>query len=946
MMESNDYENAVFPTRCSLCKRLFQLENGMRPKLLPCLHTFCEDCIRLQCKDERFTCPLDSQECRNVQGVMDQYFLLEKLNKDKLTIESTRDNPCEGCASEENGNEQLKPSATGYCKQCSDWLCDSCIAAHRKVRLTKEHEILSHDEYKMSMANEVGKWHFCIEHPNQMLCLFCDACQSLTCRSCHADKAKHQQHPCQFLNLKASNEKSVVAKLVEEVNEKQEGVKKQHLELFRHKANVRIVQNTVSDQIESCFREICEKLDQRKKELLQFVVTQCSDAEKKIEMQNERLTKVEKIMKFAVSFSQKAIAFDQPFPLMKTRVALLSQLRNLTKIPLQSLTVDQVDIKFSFDNSTMDALIKQVGQINNSKQSDSKQQPSDSPKKTQNPAISVPSLNIKTETSKESRCGGDSGVSSVGSDLNQPVARGRGRPPAIRGASRGRPRGGGVPANIQNMSASIARAVAHRPTRGRGMVKSRKQVPAVLQKQMKYRRPAEILTGPGSSPNEMISGNPGIQPRINKQQPVPVAMMSPKLTSPSKKVISPMKSHFALSRAPEPEQAAVIRPDMSSALVPMSSIPAPMPSMRFQSPPRFPGSPIHQSPFSRSPPQAPPRVVANEHYQQWKNVFPSRTGPEIGMLREPEHMAATGIHQAPMHDQVVYEKRYQEYAMRTNMMQAQPNLHGGQQMIIRTATEYVRPAFHRTSPITGQTMVSPSIVGLPQPPIWQSRAIEGPPSMAAIPYEQDPRSNRQSMVPFMEAPQITMEGEFMPSGVFAPMKSPALPSVSSLSRASSENCPPIKKPKIAENSPRVTVKNEQQAVSPCAIVELDTPPRSVSNSNRGFSQQLMVSEALVARSNNDETFVTEPKIQIPEVIDLEEATNIVRNIPLDSWSRDSAVSLNGQKSSRLPTNPHRSDTLPSFASSQGEAEEEQSQAQALACELMRLVCWICFLSQQ
>ena len=57
--------------------------------------------------------------------------MLEKLSRDELTIDQSN-NSCEGCVADENGREQLKPSATGFCKQCSDWLCDSCIAVSMK----------------------------------------------------------------------------------------------------------------------------------------------------------------------------------------------------------------------------------------------------------------------------------------------------------------------------------------------------------------------------------------------------------------------------------------------------------------------------------------------------------------------------------------------------------------------------------------------------------------------------------------------------------------------------------------------------------------------------------------------------------------------------------------------------------------------------------------------
>ena len=92
------------------------------------------------------------------------------------------------------------------------------------------------------------------------------------------------------------------------------------------------------------------------------MVSQCNEAEKRIEIQSERLTKVQNIMRFAVLFAQRAVALEEAFPLMKSRIAVLSQLKNLTKIPLESLTVEQVDIKlvilvylnvFNIDNSQM-----------------------------------------------------------------------------------------------------------------------------------------------------------------------------------------------------------------------------------------------------------------------------------------------------------------------------------------------------------------------------------------------------------------------------------------------------------------------------------------------------------------------------------------------------------------------------------------------------------------
>ena len=43
------------------------------------------------------------------------------------------------------GCEVSPPPATSYCRECMEWLCDLCVFAHRRVRLTRNHSILSKD---------------------------------------------------------------------------------------------------------------------------------------------------------------------------------------------------------------------------------------------------------------------------------------------------------------------------------------------------------------------------------------------------------------------------------------------------------------------------------------------------------------------------------------------------------------------------------------------------------------------------------------------------------------------------------------------------------------------------------------------------------------------------------------------------------------------------------
>ena len=44
---------------------------------------------------------------------------------------------CTGC-------EDSAP-ATSFCADCSEWLCDGCVQAHKRVRVTKDHNVMPKD---------------------------------------------------------------------------------------------------------------------------------------------------------------------------------------------------------------------------------------------------------------------------------------------------------------------------------------------------------------------------------------------------------------------------------------------------------------------------------------------------------------------------------------------------------------------------------------------------------------------------------------------------------------------------------------------------------------------------------------------------------------------------------------------------------------------------------
>ena len=123
------------------------------PKVLPCLHTFCRRCLEELMRRERamcLHCPTCKQEVplshdSGVDCLPSNFFINNILdvvvshdddyeNGVVARAEPLQPRTCSSC---DEGSQ-----VTSRCQDCNEHLCDSCVRAHQRVRLTKDHFIV------------------------------------------------------------------------------------------------------------------------------------------------------------------------------------------------------------------------------------------------------------------------------------------------------------------------------------------------------------------------------------------------------------------------------------------------------------------------------------------------------------------------------------------------------------------------------------------------------------------------------------------------------------------------------------------------------------------------------------------------------------------------------------------------------------------------------------
>ena len=166
--------------KCPVC-----LETYKTPKVLPCLHTFCQQCLSglLEDGSDVIACPTCRCEttvpAAGVSALSTNFFINNMLDFLSVAMSNTRPLYCTNCE-EQN-------AATSRCIECMEFLCSHCVAAHRRTRLTKEHEVICLNELQGQEAQEKLLTHrplYCSTHDREVLKYFCETCDEPLCREC------------------------------------------------------------------------------------------------------------------------------------------------------------------------------------------------------------------------------------------------------------------------------------------------------------------------------------------------------------------------------------------------------------------------------------------------------------------------------------------------------------------------------------------------------------------------------------------------------------------------------------------------------------------------------------------------------------------------------------------------------------------------------------------
>ena len=305
--ESSVLERLRRQTTCPACGKRFT-----KPKLLPCNHSVCQDCLVLKkgVRKKRglefiVTCPTCNTEAELTKSGADSLptaFFKRHMSEACSRLEQV----VEGKGCEECGDSQAGLEA--FCRDCERVLCSNCRAAHGKLRSLSAHAVVGMEAFSRQLtghedpanglllsASSADVMH-CSTH-NEPLKLYCRTCHTVICHDCTVKEHAQPRHKVELVD-------NLVQKQKQDLEEGVVGLRGHLAEVRKSMSERASVQQDLAQQktalclvLDDIFREAQHKLEQRKKKLVQ-------------EVERKALEETAKILQDLNRFEKKASELD------------------------------------------------------------------------------------------------------------------------------------------------------------------------------------------------------------------------------------------------------------------------------------------------------------------------------------------------------------------------------------------------------------------------------------------------------------------------------------------------------------------------------------------------------------------------------------------------------------------------------------------------------------
>ncbi len=302
---------------------------------------------------------------------------------------------CEQC------DDSNKPVA--YCHTCSDYLCDECLRAHKRLKAVRDHKTVNITPGKaLDIEPQSNKSYLCSVHPEEPLKLYCKSCKSLACLLCFV--GLHNGHDIGSIDGKARQEVEETTKdLVKETDSKLTAFEdnlKYVSAVVKEKTEASI---TLNAQVDKKVDFLIQQLEARRTELHKEIDDACTKDFNELWAQKEYHETAITSMEGALSFARRALACKEDTELLALCSQVTYRLKELSQLEWDSQNTEKIEMAIPEFKETNEQTYVQPAAVHTKKKKHLHLSISTSPKLVGELQSTAARLAIKITTNKEKR---------------------------------------------------------------------------------------------------------------------------------------------------------------------------------------------------------------------------------------------------------------------------------------------------------------------------------------------------------------------------------------------------------------------------------------------------------------------------------------------------------------------------------------------------------------
>ncbi|XP_019627221.1 PREDICTED: tripartite motif-containing protein 2-like [Branchiostoma belcheri] len=287
---------------CAIC-----MLNFRDPKILPCLHSFCRECLQEWANKQQ---PLECPTCREpaslpdqgVDGLRTNFYVNNLLDFAAAKKGAEPGVPCQVCGGNDEGSKS-------WCADCATLMCEPCTSVHRNLPCSKDHEVTTEETLKAEEAiSKFNRKRHCDKHKKYELEFYCESCKALVCTACTVvDHRPGKDHNPVEIATVAHKRKAELQGLFQDIDPRLKEIQDAVKEVDRKISMLMPSKEAATDQAKAYFRKLADLLQKREQEILSQIDEQCRADGKLLQAKKEAIEFELAGLTSAQSFCQQAV---------------------------------------------------------------------------------------------------------------------------------------------------------------------------------------------------------------------------------------------------------------------------------------------------------------------------------------------------------------------------------------------------------------------------------------------------------------------------------------------------------------------------------------------------------------------------------------------------------------------------------------------------------------